>query len=214
MTNSRVPGSGKNLLMAIRDAGESGLVIPVGTSVHAILRPIPTLSTAVVEEDVRVLTEWRNRHVNSFLSIFNATPERTRAWLAGPVHQNDGKMLFMVESLDGQRLGQIGLGFIDWSRGYGEADAIISGGASPRGLMRESLQTLMSWARRSLGLRDLWVRVRSDNPAVEFYRKTGFFERKRVPISERVISQEERVWSESPSLRDTEPSLVHMEYMR
>ena len=95
----------------------------------------------------------------------------------------------MLDALDGTRLGHLGIGFIDWEGGYGEADAIVSGGASPPGLMKAALQTLLRWAETQLGLRRLAVRVRSDNPAVAFYARTGFREWQRVPIAA-VVSAE------------------------
>jgi RimJ/RimL family protein N-acetyltransferase len=199
------------LLKAGAATDKVALVIPVGKPVVACLRVIPTLAGKLDPLDLELLSEWRNRHVKSFLTEFVATPARTAAWLSGPVHENDGKILFMVEALDGARLGHIGLAFIDWRSGYGEADAIVSGGAAPPGLMKLALQTTLQWARDQLGLTSLGVRVRSDNPAVAFYRKVGFRETKRVPL----VSETQAdgvVWTEDPALGGAEPSLVYMLY--
>lgn len=119
-------------------------------------------------------------------------------------------MLFMVETPDGERVGHVGLGFIDWQRGYGEADAIVSGGKSPPGLMKASLLALMRWARDALGLQTLAVRVRSDNTAVDFYRKVGFREYQRVPIVSRAVPGGTD-WSEDPQAVDAPASLVYMQ---
>jgi RimJ/RimL family protein N-acetyltransferase len=187
------------------------LVIPVGKPVRATLRVIPTLAGKLDPLDLALLSDWRNRYVKSFLTEFDATPARTAGWLTGAVHGNDGKILFMVESLDGTRLGHIGLAFIDWERGYGEADAIVSGGDSPPGLMKLALQTTLQWARDQLGLTSLGVRVRSDNPALAFYRKVGFNEIKRVPLACRVHADGVD-WTEDPALIDAAASLVYMLY--
>jgi RimJ/RimL family protein N-acetyltransferase len=206
--------SGEVLLRALKDqtrAGAPALVLPVGEPVQALLRPIATVPGALDAEDVRLLTEWRNRHVERFLSEFVATDARTAAWLAGTIHANGNKMLFMLESPDGTRLGHLGIGFIDWRGGYGEADAIVSGGASPPGLMKLALRTLLRWAREQLGLAHLAVRVRSDNPAVAFYRRVGFVEYRRTPlVAERV--GEGTVWHEMPQHVESPVSLVHMRY--
>jgi RimJ/RimL family protein N-acetyltransferase len=143
------------------------------------------------------------------LTEFVATEEQTKRWLTGSVHQNNGKMLFMVETPDAELIGHVGLGFIDWEQGYGEADAIVSGGNSPRGLMKASLLTLMRWSRDVLGLQTLSVRVRSDNSAVEFYRKVGFREFKRVPIVAHFVSHGID-WYEDPLATDALTSLVYM----
>jgi RimJ/RimL family protein N-acetyltransferase len=196
-------------LKATSRYGQPCLVLPVGEPLKAVLRPIATLADALDPEDVRLLTVWRNRHVKSFLTEFVATEERTAHWLCGPVHHNDGKLLWMVDTPEGERVGHVGLGFIDWNAGYGEADAIVSGGSSPPGLMKASLLTLMQWSRDTLGLKTLAVRVRSDNSALEFYKKVGFNEVRRVPI---VASpaQDGVNWTEQLDAPSAEPALVHM----
>ena len=207
------PTPGQQLFAAIKQttrAGQPGLLLPVGQPLRAVVRPIATVPGHTDAIDVQLLTDWRNRHVKSFLTEFVSTPERTAAWLAAGVHENPGKMLFMVETLEGERVGHVGLGFIDWERGYGEADAIVSGGASPPGLMKASLLALMRWARDALGLQTLAVRVRSDNPAVEFYRKVGFQEYQRVPIVATTVAGGVD-WSEDPGAACAPASLVYMQ---
>lgn len=207
------PSSGQQLLAALKSTSKSGhasLVLPVGRPARALIRPVATVPGHLDPEDVRLLTEWRNRHVKSFLTEFVANDERTAQWLTQSVHANPSKMLFMVESLAGERFGHIGLGFIDWNAGYGEADAIVSGGGSPKGLMKESLQTLLRWARDVLGLHQLAVRVRSDNSAVDFYRKVGFVEYQRIPLAAEITGDGVN-WFESPQAGEYVASLVYMQ---
>lgn len=181
---------GQQLFAAIKQtsrAGQPGLVLPVGQPLVGLIRPVATVPGHTDALDVQLLSDWRNRHVRSFLTEFFSTPERTVGWLTGSVHENIGKMLFMVETPGGERVGHVGLGFIDWQVGYGEADAIVSGGKSPPGLMKASLLALMQWAHDALGLQKLVVRVRSDNSAMDFYRKVGFREYQRVPIVAKAV---------------------------
>lgn len=208
------PLVGRTLLRALKDttrAGAPTLVLPVGTPVRALLRPIATVPGFIDATDARLLSVWRNRHVKSFLTEFVADDTRTTAWLGGAIHANDGKLLFMLDSLDGDRLGHLGIGFIDWQRGYGEADAIVSGGESPPGLMKLALRVLLQWSRQQLGLHTLAVRVRSDNPALQFYEKVGFIEQRRVPLARSAHAQGID-WTEDPALKHSEASLVHMHY--
>lgn len=203
---------GEQLFAAIKQSARAEctpLVLPVGMPLRAVLRPIPTRPDGLDPVDVRLLTEWRNKYVKSFLTEFVATEERTAKWLTKSVHENPGKMLLMVETPAGDRVGHVGLGFIDWATGYGEADAIVNGGQSPRGLMKESLLTTMRWAKDVLGLRTLAVRVRSDNSALEFYRKVGFQEVTRVPIVASAVAGGLN-WEEDPSAKGASASLVHM----
>lgn len=208
--------TGKALIASIKasaGAGQVGVVIPVGRPVVAVLRPIPTRAGCIADTDLELLSEWRNRYVKSFLTEFSAHARRTERWLVDYVHDNPSKLLFMVEGLDGTALGHVGIDFIDWDSGYGEADAIVSGGASPRGLMKEALRTMLQWAEHQLGLKQLAVRVRSDNTALEFYRKVGFVEQKRVPLNVERSPDMVR-WYEDPELREPQASLVYMSYHR
>ncbi len=137
--------------------------------------------------------------------------DRTLRWLTDVVAEDHGKILFMVDLLDGKTIGHVGLGFIQWDSGYAEADAIVRGLPAPKGLMTKALRSLLSWARTSLGLANIWVRVRSDNPAIEFYRKVGFVEKKRVDLVFEDVENGRR-WYELPGTLSSIASLVHMEY--
>ena len=122
---------------------------------------------------------------------------------------NEGKILFMVDTPEGSTFGYMGLDFIDWTALAGEADAVVRGGEAPAGVMTEALRTLMAWARGHLGLRELAVRVRSDNTALEFYRKAGFREVRRVALR-RVVEPDGVSLIEDCSAAAAEPSLVHL----
>ncbi|MDM5181537.1 GNAT family N-acetyltransferase [Massilia sp. DJPM01] len=201
------------LFAAYKQAAGAGsdLVIPVGQPVEALLRPIATASAHIDLNDARLLSEWRNRFVKSFLTEFDSHETRTANWLATAVARDPGKILFMVDTLDGRSVGHVGLGFIDWDKGYVEADAIVRGGDCRKGLMTLALQALLHWARVGLGLDDAWVRVRSDNPALAFYQKAGFSEVKRVPLASS-SADGQVTWVEDPAAGSDAPALVYMRY--
>ena len=205
--------AGKALLKSLKaTAGTSGpyVCIPIGQPVEAVLRPVPTNPDRLNANDVALLTEWRNRFVRSFLTDFIATEKRTAHWLTEFVGPNENKILFMVD-VKGQTVGNIGLDFINWETGYGEADNIVKGGNSRPGLVKLALQTTLAWAVNQLGLTELGVRVRSDNTALDFYRKVGFKESKRVPL--RKIEETDMVrWVEDPAFEAASASLVYMTY--
>lgn len=206
--------NGKRLLAALKAAaGAPGanLAIPVGQPPLAVLRPLASRRDWLAPEDVRRISEWRNRYVTHFMTEFHATDERTTHWLTEFVAPSDRKILFMVDLAQGDTVGQIGIDFIDWEAGYGEADAIIRGGDSPKGLMKQALRTALSWAVAQLGLTQLGVRVRSDNSALDFYRKVGFVEQKRVPMRRTEEPGMVR-WIEDPDCQDASAGLVYMTY--
>lgn len=205
----RTPG--KELLQLLKEvAGTPGPQIGlkiVGFQGY-FLRAVPTKSQFLDAQDIDYLTEWRNRHTTAFLTEFHAIPDQTARWLSETVHTDRSRILFMIENGAGQRVGYMGIACIDWKRSYVEADAIVSGGGTMRGLMSAALQTLLYWARGSLGLETVAVRVLSDNPALAFYRKLGFEEIKRVPLR-RVVSSNLVAWIEDDTLRVAKRFLVH-----
>lgn len=204
--------SGRLLLKGLKEtAGSPGpeLKLVVGQPAIAVLRPVATRPDRINARDVSYLTQWRNRFVTSFLTEFNATDTQTANWLSRIVGPNDGKILFMVDDMAGNTFAYMGLDFISWEEMSGEADAIVRGGDAPPGTMKVALTALLDWASGSLGLRHLGVRVRSDNSALEFYRKIGFVEQSRTPLV-RHTEQNMIRWSPATPDQAGEIELVHM----
>lgn len=175
------------------------------------LRVVPTQPGRVLDADVEVLTRWRNRFVTSFLTEFEATPARTAEWLQRVVGPDNSRILFMVEAPDGVRIGYMGLAFIDWGEGYGEADAVVRGVDGWPGIMGTGLRALLGWARFALGLRRIGVRVRSDNPALGWYVRLGFREIRREALR-RSVSAGMVSWVPDGEQGAAEVFLVHMDW--
>jgi RimJ/RimL family protein N-acetyltransferase len=185
-------------------------LIPVGRPVVAWMRPLATRPERIDPADVRRLTEWRNRFVSAFLTEFMATDSRTTHWIADHVGPSPRKILFMLDDPNDRTFAYMGLDQIDWTRRYGEVDAIVRGEDAPRGVMTIALQTLVHWAQCALGLRQVGVRVRSDNSALRFYEKCGFVEVDRVPLHR----EEEPAMARYVEGTDDAPTLalVYMKY--
>lgn len=189
------------------------LSIPVGDPVEAVLRPVATVAGNVNANDVRVLTEWRNRFVRSFLTEFEATEARTERWLTEVVGPDPTRILFMLDEVDGRTIGYLGLAFIDWEKRTGEADAIVRGVEAQPGIMTKALLALLRWAHHELGLTTaLNVRVRSDNPAVHFYLKLGA-ETRRVPLRE-IEEPDMTRWVEDEAVETSLTELVYITFHR
>lgn len=195
-------------IVRLLKAGELPLRLAVRGFPGFLLRPVVTAPGRLRDQDVRCLTDWRNDHAGAFLTEFVATEERTARWLSHSVHSSDGHLMFMVDHTDGRTLGYMAIGFIDWARASGEADAIVRGHQHIRGLMLSSLITMLLWAKDRLQLQRIGVRVLSDNPALAFYRRIGFVETRRVPLR-RVEHGSEPAWIEDPASTCYARSLVH-----
>lgn len=169
-----------------------------------------TVAGNLNKSDVRVLTEWRNRWVRSFLTEFQATESRTEEWLTEMVGPDPTRILFMLDDTLGRTVGYIGLAFIDWERRTGEADAVVRGAAVASGVMAQALATLLGWGYEQLKLQTLSVRVRSDNPSLGFFLKFGK-ETKRVPL--RRIEEAGLVrWVEDATVVTSMASLVYLTF--
>ena len=207
--------TGRELLQAAKAMAEPEqptLCLPVGLPAIGLLRPVATRRGETSPADVQALTDWRNRFVQSFLTEFVATAERTERWLVESVGPDDTRILFMVDDPAGRTVGYMGLAFIDWETGYAEFDAVVRGAGAPPGLMSQSIRTMWSWGRTALGLEKLCGRVRSDNPALAFFERMGVREHRRVPLRREEGGGEVR-WVEDPSMPAGDPSLVHMELL-
>jgi RimJ/RimL family protein N-acetyltransferase len=208
--------TGSEVMRAAKASAWSGhptLCLPIGRPVAGLLRPVVTRPGALSPADVRAITEWRNRFTSAFLTEFTATEERTARWLAEAVGPDPSRILFMVDDPDGRVVGHLGLAFIDWASGYAELDALVRGTDAAPGLLTMALEALWAWAGGALGLTTLGTRVRSDNPALPFFPKVGFRERRRVPLRRHVVQGEVR-WVEDASIESPEVSIVYLELER
>lgn len=206
----RAPVRGRIFLTAIKGAaGLPGPQMVLRVGQMATLRPVATRRIVQNPNDVRCLSEWRNKFMSAFLTEFVATEQRTATWLENVVGCDDGRILFMVDNADALTVGYMGLAFIDWDKGYGEADAVVRGLDNSPALMRAALQTLLQWAQGQLELTRIGVRVRSDNVALTFYRKIGFVETRRVPLVAMKGAEGTVTWHESTDDRSSNVSLIY-----
>jgi hypothetical protein len=187
--------------------------IPVGDPAEAVMRPVATVAGSIKPNDVRVLTEWRNRFVTSFLTEFEATDARTERWLIDVVGPDSNRILFMLDDLNGRTIGYLGIAFIDWEERTGEADAFVRGVDDMPGIMKKAALALFGWAHRELGLTTaMTARIRWDNPSLPFFLKIST-ENRRVPL--RATEEPDmRRWVEDESLPSSPAGLVYITFHR
>jgi len=161
------------------------LTARTATGENVRLRPLQATAEYVRPEDVELLTEWRNRNRQYFMSDFTATIERTLHWLTQIAGPDLTRILFMLEASN-HSFGHVGLCNIEEERSYCEIDNVVRGCGGPRGAMSATVATLCRWARERLGLSDIWVRVMADNPSVAFYSRLGFRSVRDVPLERRI----------------------------
>jgi RimJ/RimL family protein N-acetyltransferase len=170
------------------------------------LRPLQATASSA---DVALLTEWRNRYREFFLTDFTASVQQTHAWLQ-KTGTDPSRILFMIETEGGSPFGHAGLCNLRPADAYAELDNVVRGAEGPRGAMTAAVTMLCDWAASSLCVSALWVRVMSDNPAVSFYEKLGFRRAHDVAL-EFQRDGSNGIWMERPDRATADRYLRYME---
>ena len=133
---------------------------------------------------IRLLTEWRNRHVRAYPTQFTATEPSTRDWLEQQLLDVKDRMLFLVVSATGETLGHLGFTRCHNSDMMFEIDNMVRGvdKAEP-GLFSRALAAMIEWARKTINVNGFCLRVLDDNPdAIAFYKKNHFSAESNIPL--------------------------------
>ncbi len=146
----------------------------------AVLDPITKRHLGDTKENrelIRFLSECRELASAWYPSIFKVTEEGTKKWLKYQVIDVEDRILFIAETIDGVPFGHMGF--------YrGEADNFIRGRMDVlSGGMTYALNAMLKWAFCDLDLKDLYLRVFSDNyRAIAFYKRCSFKEIDKIPL--------------------------------
>ncbi|MBK1621328.1 hypothetical protein CKO42_23515 [Lamprobacter modestohalophilus] len=194
----------------------SSFILPVPGTGYG-LYPIDCRAENIDPEILVMLTEARNSNRDSFLTFFTATPERTKKWLSEQVAADSTRILFAIKEIQSNELyGYMGLAYGNSDGSRIEGDAIVRHvNKTEPGLMRLAFLRLVDWAKVSLGIEQIWLRVLSDNPAVGFYQRCGFIPVSEVPLHEvKGSSGEIEALTESPDADNSSVSSRTLTYMR
>jgi RimJ/RimL family protein N-acetyltransferase len=163
--------------------GPTALIrVPLDDSRALVLRPVAPGPGADADRDIELITAWRNRHRESFLTWFTATSEGTRLWLEA-MRQTEDRILFMIEA-DGIAFGHLGVCHFDVAARSCEVDSVARGldDVLPGG-MTLALKALLNWVFGELNCAETFVRVFADNTgAVALYERCGFRLIRTVPL--------------------------------
>ena len=144
------------------------------------MRPL-TLEHLSSRNILQKLTDWRNQNKYRFLTQFQATPERTKNWLANVVFKTPGQMLFLI--YEGEHL--IGhLGFKSLTTADGVLDNAIKGEqtAEPK-LFVYAHKVLSQWLFDFAKINYLYGYVLTDNiAAIMMNRQIGWAGWARFPL--------------------------------
>jgi len=135
-------------------------------------------------DSIRLLAAWREAAQGSFPAVFPVTLEGTRRWLIRQVLEVPDRLLFWVQGPQGQKIGHLGINRLDFAARNLELDNVVRGVPRVmRGAMYSSVQTMLNWVFVTLDMRDVFLRVFSDNTrAIQLYEHCGFRETMRMPM--------------------------------
>ena len=147
-------------------------------------------STAHDPKVIHDLTRWRNRYMRYFFTQFEATDERTAAWLNKIVIPSRDRILFLIYTNQGEAIGNLGI--CNMCVEMGEIDNLIRG-QKRRGshIAFFSVLAMLNWMFCSLGMKRANLHVFSNNTrAIRLLESAGFSIHKLIRLSRKVISNE------------------------
>lgn len=147
-----------------------------------MLRPITVDFRASIPGCAAVLARWRNENPSLSAEPFTATEPGTEKWLDSLVIGRDDRLLFLILSNSGQKIGHIGFSTFSYEERSCEVDAVLRGdkNALP-GMMGFAMHALLEWGKRNLWLKTIRLRVFEDNGhAIRFYERNGFVAEKTL----------------------------------
>ncbi len=188
-------------------------MIPVyhGEILRAYLRPITFDYKFSMPDIVPTLSRWRRENPTAGTGTFKVTDERTQKWVENFVLKNERRIIFIIQNLEFQYVGHIGLAEINYIQSYADIDAVLRGEKDLlKGIMSDALQTIINWAKNELEIGNIYLDVYSDNlHAIQFYKKHNFREIKRIAL-EKVIYQNEVKWEISEAIAPDEAEKVYV----
>lgn len=183
------PNLMKALACKLNESPEQRFAIPVmnheGKHIGALVCVDRGLATDV--EIVSDLTAWRQRYMRYFLTQFEATVPRTRAWLEDIIIPSSDRILFVIFLTSGEAIGNFGI--CNMTASSGELDNLIRGrkGGDPRFIFYCEL-ALLSWMFGHLDYRRSNLHVFSNNqPTIKLHSSVGFSALKSIRLTQRKL---------------------------
>lgn len=179
------------------------------------LRPV-TYDILTNEEEIALLTSWRDAASEWFTTRFPVTEEGTRQWLYTQVLERGDRMLFLIDDEELMPIGQVGFMNYDPKRKSCEFDNLLRGRKGHYGnLVIYALAALGEWCIKTLDLQTAYLNVLSDNyRAISIYRKLGAAEVKRLPLKQEIDGKVLRWVPAEPGEGKPEKELVTMSFQR
>jgi transketolase len=158
--------------------------IPVyNKTIHIANLRVITKKSLSKPETISLLAKWRAASQDAFPSQFKVTHEGTKKWSKNQLLELPDRILFFLETLDGEPYAHMGLFRFNYKEQSCEIDNVVRGEDIIPGSMTHALHALIEWTFMYLPLKTLYLEVFADNTrAIKLYRRTGFKNVKKIPL--------------------------------
>ncbi|MDE6994387.1 MAG: GNAT family N-acetyltransferase [Lachnospiraceae bacterium] len=159
------------------------------------LYPVTSDFATTLPGCVEMLNRWRKDNPTLSPSRFLITHERTEKWINSAIINNDKRILFLIQDLDGMFVGHMGFTNIIPEKNSAEVDMVVRGEKKlDPGLMGLALKSLIRWGKEYLGLKYIDLVVLPYNKhGIAFYQRCGFAKDGIIPLI-KVEADEEISW--------------------
>ncbi|MBU0640353.1 MAG: GNAT family N-acetyltransferase [Planctomycetes bacterium] len=150
---------------------------------------VPVCELHVDDEGlIATLASWREENAFAYPTQFPVTRDGTRTWLRKRLLDTEDRLLFLILDRHGKPVGHLGYASAINDQGEMEIDNVVRGVKDGyRGIMGRAMQAVLEWAEQTIGPRQIFLRVFSDNQrAVEFYHRLGFRDGQLTPLRKHV----------------------------
>lgn len=160
------------------------LPIRNGDNLVGFLKPVTFFYKEVYPEYIPLINKWRTENTIGFANVFENTISKTENWFDNILLPREDRILFVIHSINDIPLGHIGLSSFNFDDKSCEIDNVVRGiKENYEGIMSCVTTSIITWAKQTLKIEDVYLRVLSDNThAVEFYEKNSFIKQHNIPL--------------------------------
>lgn len=160
------------------------------------------------------LFEWREKNSFAYPSRNKTSIESTKNWLEKSVLKNPNKILFKIMNDKLDFIGHIGLVIDESEKSTIEIDNVLRGENLNKGIMGDSVLSLVEWVKSVLFPEDICLRVLKSNfNAIKFYDKLDFIEFDQYPLYKKITENGFNLIKEPANISDkAEDFFIKMRY--